>query len=378
MIDIEILEGKKPIPAADRDLENFRSCILDQTEQYPMPVPVISIAQDGEEIPLLTLKGFSLWQGKQKSKKTTVLALTIASFINGPADTDQDTYIKPVLTGNVLWFDTEQGQSYAARTMNLILKLAGKQQSPRLAYCDLREYSPDERLQLILTGIKNTPDLKLVVIDGLVDLMNDFMDAKQGHNLITTILKLCSQFNVHIAGVLHQNKSREDKSARAHVGTIASQKCEVEISAEADTKDMSISKITCLNCRGLPFKDFMIRWEKGSLPAIVENNDQTVQKPGRAYSQGIEVLEAVFKPLTAHTRTEAENAIMNVLKVSESTAKRRMTELINWKMIEKGEDNRYRRVQGSEGFKKGSLSLSKEGSHTPLYIGCEPDPSKEL
>lgn len=350
-ISMELLTGAQPLPVINEKLEKFRSCVLDQTQEYPLPVPVISIVQNGEEIPLLTLKSFSLWQGKQKSKKTTALALTVASFINGPTDTDQDTYIKPGLTGNVLWFDTEQGQSYAARTMNLILKLAARHQSPRLTYCDLREYSPDERMELILTGIENTPDLKLVVIDGLVDLMNDFMDAKQGHRLITEVLRLCSLHNIHIAGVLHQNKSKEDKSARAHVGTIASQKCEMEISAETDTKDLSISKITCLNCRGLPFKEFSIRWEKGSLPAIVAKDDEAVQKPGKAYQQSMEVLEAVFKPLEALTRTEAEDAIMKYLKASESTAKRRMRELVKWNMVEGGQDGRYRRVQGSQGFK---------------------------
>lgn len=373
--DINIINGTIPIEPANESLEKFRGCILNQSKDYPLPVPVINIVQDGETMPLLTLKAFSLWQGKQKSKKTTALALAVSAFITNEQNEDPaNTYLQPGIPGNVLWFDTEQGESYAARTMKLILKLAGCEQSPQLTYCDLREYSPDQRLELIITGIESTANLKLVVIDGLVDLMNDFMDARQGHSLITTILKLCSQYDIHICGVLHQNKSKEDKSARAHVGTIASQKCEVEISAEADNKDLSISNISCLNSRGLPFKDFVIRWQKGSLPAIVAKGDETIQKPNKAYTQGQEILDAVFKPLAALTRTEAEQSVMFHLKASESTAKRRVKELVDWKLIEKGEDNRYRRVQGSQGFKEGSVNLSKEGSHTPLYIGCEPDP----
>lgn len=42
--------------------DKFLSCIIDQTKDYPLPVPVVSIFQNGETIPFLTLKSFSLWQ----------------------------------------------------------------------------------------------------------------------------------------------------------------------------------------------------------------------------------------------------------------------------------------------------------------------------
>ncbi len=344
-LDPEVFEGIKGIPkdnGSEVD-ERFLRCILDQLKDYPPPAPVLNLIQDGDTMPLLTLKSFSLWQGKQKSKKTTALAMAIAPYIaNKPSDESQ-TYFQPETPGRVLWFDTEQGQSYAARTMKLILKLAGVDKSDKLIYCDLREYTPRERLEIIISGISTTQDLGIVIIDGLVDLLDDFMDAKQGHTLITTLLKLCSQHNIHIAGVLHQNKSKDDKSARAHVGTIASQKCEVEISTEADTKDLSVSKVTCLNSRGIPFKDFLIRWQKGSLPAIIDKGTE-VMKPNKNYAQAVSLQEAVFKPMAALTPTEAEKAIMKHLTVSESTAKRRIDELLTWGLIEKGEDRRYRGV----------------------------------
>lgn len=348
-INIDVLTGEKPIPEVTIEaLDRFHDCILNQHKDYPLPTAVINIVQDGETIPLLTLKAFSLWQGKQKTKKTTALAMAMAAYITDNVEENYETtYLKAGQQGCVLWADTEQGESYGARTMKLLLKLASCEHSEKLIYCDLRELSPVERMEVIITGIKTTPDLKIVVIDGLVDLLDDFMDARQGHTLITTILKLCSQYNIHVAGVLHQNKAKEDKSARAHVGTIASQKCEIEISAEADSKDLSLSRIQCLNSRALPFKDFSIRWEKGSLPHISSDQDDSIQKPAKSYSQGLMLLDTVFSPLAAFGRTEAEEFIMNELKVSESTAKRRMNELISWKLIEKNGDGRYRRVQGS-------------------------------
>ena len=152
-IDPEILSGEKPFDNATSNsnqqeptneyLEKFRQSILDQKKEYPDPEPVINFIQRGETMPLLTLKSFSLWQGKQKSKKTTILAIAVAAFI---ADynrivNNEGTFMQAALKGVVLVIDTEQGQSYAARTMKLILRLADLVTSPNLIYSDLREHT---------------------------------------------------------------------------------------------------------------------------------------------------------------------------------------------------------------------------------------------
>ena len=339
----------------------FRS-IMDQAKDYPLPVPVVNIIQDGEEIPLLTLKSYSLWQGKQKSKKTTVLAIMIAAFISHELNTDSIRFDKG-LKGKVLFFDNEQGESYAARTMKLILKLAGQEINHNLKYCDLREFTPLDRAKIIEAGIEFTPNVKLVIIDGIVDLMTDFMDASEGHLTITNLIKLCSLYDIHVAGVLHQNKN--DKNARAHVGTISSQKCEIEISTEVDPEDISQSIVTCANSRGLPFKPFAIRWDKGSWPCINQewSTDKNKDaKDAKNFEKNKEIAEAVFKPFTALSHTEAINSIMNISLKSESTAKRLIKEYLAWGLITKGPDGNYRisSTQGS-GFTQGS-----NGVHEPV------------
>lgn len=323
--------------------ERFQQSILDQTKEYSSPIPIISVVQKGEAIPFLTLKSFSLWQGKQKSKKTTVLALAAAAFIKKPEPCEGVHFIG-LEEGVILFFDNEQGESYAARTMKLILKLAGVESTPRLIYCDLREFTPNDRKKIIEAGIKSTPGVKLVVIDGLVDLLNDFMDAGEGHLTTTEILKLCSHHNIHIAGVLHQNKA--DKNARAHIGTISSQKCEIEISTEVDAEDRAQSLVTCVNSRGLPFEPFAIKWEKGSLPCVVQEWSEAKTKDVKAnknYEKIKSVAEEVFNPLVSLTYTEAINKLMQALSMSEDTAKRRLKDLTGWDIVNRGADGRYRR-----------------------------------
>jgi len=311
---------------------------MDQAKDYPLPVPVVNIIQDGEEIPLLTLKSYSLWQGKQKSKKTTVLAIMIAAFISHELNTDSIRFDKG-LKGKVLFFDNEQGESYAARTMKLILKLAGQEINHNLKYCDLREFTPLDRAKIIEAGIEFTPNVKLVIIDGIVDLMTDFMDASEGHLTITNLIKLCSLYDIHVAGVLHQN--------------------------EVDPEDISQSIVTCANSRGLPFKPFAIRWDKGSWPCINQewSTDKNKDaKDAKNFEKNKEIAEAVFKPFTALSHTEAINSIMNISLKSESTAKRLIKEYLAWGLITKGPDGNYRisSTQGS-GFTQGS-----NGVHEPV------------
>ena len=331
----KVEEGK------ETNLEKFKRSILDQTKEYPDPIPVISLMQEGKTIPFLTLKSFSLWQGKQKSKKTTALAIAIASFINGHSN-QEGTNLIGAMDGVVLFFDNEQGESYAARTMKLILDIADLETSNKLIYCDLREFSATERMEIMEAGIEGTPSVKIVVVDGVVDLMEDFMDAAEGHTTITSLLKLCSNHDIHIAGVLHQNKN--DKNARAHVGSIASQKCEIEITTEVDPKDRAQSIVSCMNSRGMPFEPFAIRWDNGSLPCINQDwiqSEASAKQVNKKYEMAKELVPAIFKPLKSLTFKQVTEEIMLITKQSISTAKRSLADWVSWNLVKK-EDKTYR------------------------------------
>jgi hypothetical protein len=258
----------------------FKASIMDQTRDYPDPEPLLYLVQNGQRFPHRTKKSFSLQQGKQKSKKTTELAIEAAAYIRTTAYLDS-IYFECADPGVILFFDCEQGTSYAARTMKLILKLADLEYSDNLIYCDLREMTPTERRKVIEAGIDGTPKVKWVIIDGIVDIMADFMSAEEGHLVITDLLKLCSKYDIHVTGVLHQNKG-VSKDARAHVGSIAGQKCEVEVMVERDPDDSTMSIVSAKESRGLPFEDFAIKWEKGGLPYIVQTGIQTKSETKRS------------------------------------------------------------------------------------------------
>ena len=263
-------EKTKGSPNTPKDyLAMLKSSVLDQAKDYPDPVAVINLVQNNDIIPLLTLKSYSLWQGKQKSKKTTVLAMAMAAYISPYTSKNAIRFERSQEAGKVLFIDTEQGQSFAARTMKMILQIAGVERSDNIIYCDFREFSTGDRIKMIHAGLANIEGIKIIVVDGVVDVMGDFQDAKEGHIVITDLLNICSKYNVHVAGVLHQNKT--DDNARSYVGLISSQKCEMEIACKKDSQNNLQSIVECKESRNWHFEPFAIRRERDHLPYIVQD-----------------------------------------------------------------------------------------------------------
>jgi hypothetical protein len=323
---------------SDPIIEKYLSRIMDQEKDYPDPEAILNIIQNGVTIPFLTLEGISLWQGKQKSKKTTLLAMAVSEYISG-RESFLPVRFERKIPGKVLFFDCEQGTAYAARTMKLILKLAGVKKSDNLRYIDLRKDPPYDRRELIETALSYEKDVRWIIIDGVVDLMNDFMDPKEAQPLVAWISRLASNFNLHVTGVLHQNKG--DQNARAHIGSILSQKCEIEISATVNTKKPEESQITCVNNRGLRFKPFSIVWEVEQLPKICQSKIDVTQDLRNLATQ-------VFGTDLLLGRGEIHKKLMEILKGDKNVAEKKLVEMIGVVIEKTGSEHRAKYRIGND------------------------------
>jgi hypothetical protein len=285
-------------PNAPKDyLAMFNRSILDQTKYYPDPLPVINLIHNENIYPLLTLMSYSLWQGKNKSKKTTVLALAIAAYISPNKSNDVIRFQREGEMGKVLFIDTEQGQSYAARTMKLILKKAGLEESENLIYCDFREFTPEEKLGMIKAKLGDTEGIKIIVIDGIVDLMEDF--------------------------------------------TISSQKCEMEIACEKDIQDKAQTIVECWDSRGLPFEKIVVRWNKNELPGIVQDSNLIVGagivKNGKldVHSLSIEEHKALVQEIFKDNSEFNDRRLKDQIAVSNLKMKGNVTDTLKRQLIER-------------------------------------------
>ncbi len=215
-----------------------------------------------------TLGNFSASTGKAKSKKTfNVSAILAAALTNG----EVLRYIAefPDDKRTILYFDTEQSPHHCQRVMKRALRLAGlpvDRHPENLIFAQLRAITPDLRLELIDNAIANTPNVGLVIIDGICDLMFDINNAIESSRLIGKLMEWTDKYQIHIHTVLHLNKS--DDNVRGHVGTELNNKAETVLQVCKSTTDSEVTEVSASCIRSMDFPPFAFIVNEAGLPEI--------------------------------------------------------------------------------------------------------------
>lgn len=172
---------------------------------------------------------FIAFTGLPGSSKSTYIAGVIASAIS-----KSEVFNFNILTyphqkkTRVALFDTEQtGLDYKAKE-KLIKNLSGKKDIYKtLDVFSVVEYSSYQILNLINTYLNNTPELAILIIDGILDLIEDMNDQKQAKRLIKIIRKWAKKHDILIIIVLHLGK--KDLTAIGHIGSASTRYCQSEL-----------------------------------------------------------------------------------------------------------------------------------------------------
>lgn len=192
------------------DYENiWQKSLIHVTDEFTLPPVVL---QAGEAI-IGTLGNFSVSTGKAKAKKTfNVSAIVATALVNGQVLEYQASF--PESKRTILYFDTEQSPYHCQLVMQRILKLAKlpiDKEPQNLKFSHLRAIAdPNERREIIRYAIYNTPNVGLVVIDGIRDLMLDINNSTEATKLVGDLMQWTSEQNIHIQTVLHLNKGDDN------------------------------------------------------------------------------------------------------------------------------------------------------------------------
>jgi len=238
------------------DYENiWQSSLIHVTDEFTLPPVVL---QAGEAI-IGTLGNFSVSTGKAKAKKTfNVSAIVAAALVNGQVLEYQASF--PESKRTILYFDTEQSPYHCQLVMQRILRLAKlpiDKEPQNLKFSHLRAIAdPNERREIIRYAIYNTPNVGLVVIDGIRDLMLDINNSK-ATKLVGELMQWTSEQNIHIQTVLHLNKG--DDNARGHIGTELNNKAETVLQITKDNTMPERSIVAPSIIRSKPFEKFAFR-----------------------------------------------------------------------------------------------------------------------
>ena len=218
-------------------------------EEPPAEIPLITI----NGVTVCTAENHSLIIGKKKSRKTLFITWLIHQFFLQNKGTEND----------ILLFDTEQGKSHVWKVRKKIKKLTGFE----LPIFYMRGMSPKERRDFVANTVKYWPKRpRIIVIDGVRDMMSNINDADESTELIVWLEQIILTYNLHICEVLHQNKT--DNNARGHIGSELLNKAQVTIELELDEKS-GVTIVKCESSRERDFETFSFTHGADDLPEVV-------------------------------------------------------------------------------------------------------------
>ena len=141
----------------------------------------------------------------------------------------------------------------------------------------------NERREIIRYAIYHTPNVGLVVIDGIRDLMLDINNSPEATKLVGDLMQWTSEQNIHIQTVLHLNKG--DDNARGHIGTELNNKAETVLQITKDNTQPERSIVAPAIIRSKPFDKFAFRLkemeDKVCIPEIDSTYTDNELKPHR-------------------------------------------------------------------------------------------------
>ena len=219
----------------DHPLDSYR---IDLSKQYPL----IDYLLLRNGVGCLPRGDLQVITGKQKAGKSYVslcleVALLRGEFMGFTAT--KENY-------RILHIDTEQHESNVSDKVRKVHLLCGfpEERNDRFIVLTLRKLSSKERLEKCIEAIEEYHP-NFVVIDGIRDLCKDFNDITESANLVGILMTLCSQHQIAIMNVIHENKA--DKNMRGHLGTELANKSSEVYSALNDNNLIKIEQTICRN-----------------------------------------------------------------------------------------------------------------------------------
>lgn len=174
--------------------------------------------------------------GAAKSRKSALTAGITAALIQDHETFNPILGFNGVTNGrNIVFLDTEQSAPDFYRTQKQILKLANLETNAKNLHSFLlTDIDMSDRLAFVEYIFTKIDNIGVLIIDGIVDLIEDYNDQKQSRQLIDHFKKIIAKNNVLFIPVLHN--ARSTGSARGHLGTELINKSKAVIKIEKNNE----------------------------------------------------------------------------------------------------------------------------------------------
>lgn len=249
-------------------LERLEAHRGDLTKDVPPPSPLLLY----NGVPIWTEGNVSVISGMAKTKKSFALTLLVAAFLTD-ATIDEpwqgfsaNTHLDGSFGCNVLWFDTEQGESHVYEMMRRIPKQHGNNDHTNeegLMFFSLRGEQADDIRMMVEYAIK-TYRPRLCIIDGIADLLSTVLDEATNKALAADLLAWTAKYNCHICTVIHQNHNSDKMTG--HIGSALEKKAETVMTTAK--KDDFTTAINFPQTRGKTPESIYFRITDDALPEV--------------------------------------------------------------------------------------------------------------
>jgi hypothetical protein len=299
--------------------EELQRCIVTASEEIARPPACFHL----KDTVVGTLGNFSMFIGKAKQGKTFAVTMAVAAAEENVSYRNVINMCPPPDKGKVLLFDTEQSRYYLQKVVKRVARLANIAEPRNLTTYGLRSHPPAERLEMIEYQIYNTPNLGLVVIDGIRDLISSINDEEQATMISSKLLKWSQELEIHIIVVLHMNKG--DNNARGHLGTELQNKAESIFTVAKSEHDKSIIVIEAACTRGKEPAPVAFTVDQYETPSIIDDwskeTDKAARKPQKVLPSGaarethLEIIRPLFVNKKEYTSSDFYHALSERLRM---------------------------------------------------------------
>lgn len=260
--------------------------LLDVTQQYAEKECVFEV--DG--VGFFANGELSAIKGKQKEGKSQTIAILNAANISGGWHRVKRVADSPVKT---IYFDTEQHPADTSLLCQRTCQLSGTDFDNHYDWLmpyTLREVFEIDELKRIIVSQIIAEKPKLVFIDGVVDLIQDFNEVVESKNVMDWLGTLCSHFNIALVVVLHENKREEDKNMRGHLGTRLSQKATTTLQCSKDKKT-GIFTVSSADTRRKPVNDWSFMFDANDNIVCADDTLELIVQKAKATKAEQKALE---------------------------------------------------------------------------------------
>lgn len=303
----------------------LKSCEIDFNNPPEKAEEVISAG----DVPLGTQGNILCITGGEGTGKSNYVAALIAGSIRKD-DRSIDTLGVSVRDNSdnkaVLLYDTEQSEVQLFKNVSNLLKRAKLNEKPEeLRAFSLTGMSRKERLQAIVQSMDKYhyeyEGIRLVVIDGIADLVSSANDEVESIRIMDELYRLAGIYRTCIVCVLHYVPN--GLKLRGHLGSELQRKAAAILSIELDTKP-SISVVKALKVRDgspldVPLMQFS--WDKELGMHIYIGEKTREEKEKRKEKELANVAREIFNVQKHLTYIDLCDRIQQIMDVKERTAK---------------------------------------------------------